>query len=295
MRERLPNQFPNPSTVKYSEISISFNGTRTNKLCAIRKRWLKTHCGAVDGKDIPLELQPLKNFIQKFCSSYSEDKHWEDPHRPIFVREVPQAVQNALPTMLQVAVWPIDPVKAEVPLHQEADAEQRPHPDHIRPSRQRCAPTPSPSTPPPTSRSPTPSPPPAAGPVKTEVPQNPDAEEEQLPNHDSPRPSHRRRTSTPSFSPPSPPPSPPPASKSTTSSSPTAPSSFAHPRVSPVEGNLKAFLAANPIAGTSHRELFTHLYNPRGGSTFTFFKPLIFSFRGWVLWDGFIVDCLIWH
>ena len=113
MRERLPNQFPDPSTVKYSEISISFNGTRTNKLCAIRKRWLKTHCGAVDGKNIPLERQPLKNFIQKFCSSYSEDKHWEDPHSPIFVKEIPLAVQSALPPLLQVAVWPIGPVKRD--------------------------------------------------------------------------------------------------------------------------------------------------------------------------------------
>ena len=100
MQERLLNQFPNPSTVKYSEISVSFNGTRTNKLGAIRNRWLKTHCGAVDGKNIPLRKQPLKNFIQKFCASYSADKHWEDPHSPIAVEEVPLAVQRALPTML---------------------------------------------------------------------------------------------------------------------------------------------------------------------------------------------------
>ena len=151
MQERLLNQFPNPSTVKYSEISVSFNGTRTNKLGAIRNRWLKTHCGAVDGKNIPLRKQPLKNFIQKFCASYSADKHWKDPHSPIAVEEVPLAVQGALPTMLQVAVWPLGPVKEEVALNIKVEGGQSPRPDSIQPPRRRRAPASSSTTP----RSPT--------------------------------------------------------------------------------------------------------------------------------------------
>ena len=147
MQERLLNQFPNPSTVKYSEISVSFNGTRTNKLGAIRNRWLKTYCGAVDGKNIPLRKQPLKNFIQKFCASYGADKHWEDPHSPIAVEEVPLAVQRALPTMLQVAVWPLGPVKEEVPLILKVEEGQCLRPNSIQPSRRRRAPAPSPTTP----------------------------------------------------------------------------------------------------------------------------------------------------
>ena len=293
MRKRLSNQFPDPSTVKYSEISISFNGTNTNKLCAIRRRWLKTYCGAVDGKDIPLGLQPLKNFIQKFCSTYSEDKNWEDPHRPIIVREVPQAVQKALPIMLQVASWPIDIVKTEVPLNQEADAEHRsppaplpasrpPSPSPPTPAPSTRAPTPSHPSPPPASGSQTPSPPTAAGPIKTEVPNV--EEEEQLPNYDNLRSSFQNSSSAPTSPPASP--STPPGSKSATTSSPIAASPIAHPRVSPVEESLKAFLAAHPIGGSSSRELFTNLYNPKGGLTFTFFQtPYLFlQVMGLVEW-----------
>ena len=238
MQERLLNQFPNPSTVKYSEISVSFNGTRTNKLGAIRNRWLKTHCGAVDGKNIPLRKQPLKNFIQKFCASYGADKHWEDPHSPIAVEEVPLAVQRALPTMLQVAVWPLGLVKEEVALNIKVEGGQSPRPDSIQPPRRRRAPASSSTTP----RSPTSS---SAPPTASTPP--------------------------PAASTPPPAPSSPPSSPAA-STPPPAPSTSGNPRIFPVKNALKDFLAANPLEGTSLRERFTHLYNPKGGLAFLFSK-----------------------
>ena len=265
MQERLLNQFPNPSTVKYSEISVSFNGTRTNKLGAIRNRWLKTHCGAVDGKNIPLRKQPLKNFIQKFCASYSADKHWEDPHSPIAVEEVPLAVQGALPTMLQVAVWPLGPVKEEVALNLKVEEGQCPRPDSIQPTRRRRAPASSSTTP----RSPTSSPAPPATPT-TAAPSSP--------------------PSTPYSGGASSSPSSPPSSGGAPSSPSTpspAPSSSGNPRIFPVENALKDFLAANQLEGTSRRERFTHLYNPKGGLRFLFSKPSLFDlFYFLLLGDG---------
>ena len=53
---------------------------------------------------------------------------------------------------------------------------------------------------------------------------------------------------------------------------PPAPSTSGNPRIFPVKNALKDFLAANPLEGTSLRERFTHLYNPKGGLAFLFSK-----------------------